>query len=186
MTIDWNIAVQIAAPIVSLFIGALLNHFLTNRERLISHYGHVSGFKLAPIRAGDEPTYVNTHSIIVKNSGRKTATNVRIGHVILPDIKVYPDIQYSILDLPGGGKEILIPKLIPKKEVTISYLYFAPTTYNQINTYVESDECPAKIVNVLLQPQPPKWLIKLIWVLIVYGIVGIIYTAYESIKIVAM
>lgn len=185
MNIDWNIAVQIAAPIIALFVGALLNHFLANKEKLISHYGHVSGFKLDPT-TGAEPIYVNTHSIVVKNSGRKTATNVRIGHKILPNIKVYPDIEYRIQDLPGGGKEIVIPTLIPKKEVTISYLYFAPTTYDQINTHVESDKGPAKIVSVLLQPQPSKWLIKLIWVLIVYGIIGIIYTAYGIIKNLAM
>jgi len=186
MMIDWNIVSQIAAPIVALFVGALLNHILTNREKLITHYGHVSGFRLEPTAPDNEPTYVNTHSIIVKNSGRKTATNVRVGHIILPDIKIYPDIEYHIQDLPGGGKEIIFPKLIPKKEITISYLYFAPTLYNQINTHVESDEGLAKAVNVLLQPQPPKWLIRIIWVLIIYGIVGVFYTLLGAVKYFAM
>lgn len=148
--VDWNIAAQIAAPTIALFIGAFLNHFITNREKIITHYGHVSGFRLDPIAPSTEITYVNTHSIIIKNTGRKTATNVRVGHQILPDINIYPDIEYLVQDLPGGGKEIIFPKVIPKKEITISYLYFAPTLYNQINTHVESDIGPAKVVNAYL------------------------------------
>ncbi len=64
--------------------------------------------------------------------------------------KVYPDIDYKIENLPGGSKDIIIPRMTPKKEITISYLYFPPTTYNQISTTVESDAGPAKIVNVRL------------------------------------
>lgn len=149
---------------------------------MISHYGHVSAFTVQPIDPSQRPYDVFTHSIVIKNTGRKTATNVRLGHQTLPNVKVYPDIDYMINQLPGGGKEIIFPKIIPKKEVTVSYLYFPPLIYDQINTYVESDEGPAKIVNVLLQPQPPKWLVKVIWFFIISGIISVLYLVSSIIK----
>lgn len=182
MTIDWSIGAQIAAPIIALIVGWVFNHFFSEREKLISHYGHVSAFTLKAISEGQKPTQVNTHSIIIRNAGRKTSKNIRVGHSILPDINIYPDIDYSIRELPGGGTEIVIPSLVPKKEITISYLYFPPVIYDQINTHVESDEGPAKIVNVKLHPEPPKYVLAAIWALMLYGVIGLLYTAYALIS----
>ena len=41
-------------------------------------------------------------------------------------------------DLPQGGKEIVIPVLAPGEQLTISYLYFGPTTVQNIGS---SHEC---------------------------------------------
>lgn len=119
---------------------------------------------------------------MLSNTGRKTANNVRVGHTILPDFQVFPDVEYDVAHLPGGGKEILFPKLVPKKQITITYLYFPPVTWDQVNTHLESDEGPSKVINVLPAAQFPKWLVTLLWLLIGYGVIGIIYTAYELIK----
>lgn len=89
-------------------------------------------------------------------------------------VNISPDIQYEIKDLPAGGKEILIPKLVPKKEITISYLYYPPTTWNEINTHLESDNGPLKVVQVLLQIQPPKWVLWIIWILIIVGLISVV------------
>lgn len=179
---DVELLVKIAMPIVTLFLGIILNRLIENREKLIAHFGHIAAHKIAAPEEGQEPTVVNTHSVIIKNSGRKAAKNVRLGHNFLPDINVYPDVEYSVNDLPGGGKEILFPTLIPKKEVTVSYLYFPPDTWSQINTHIESDEGPAKIVQVLLQAQPKPWVLKLIWFLIITGIIGTVYSATEVVR----
>jgi hypothetical protein len=185
MNIDWNIFLTIAMPIISIFFGALITHLFTNRERLITHYGHVSSFKVKQEEADKDDYWVYTHSVVIRNIGRKTARNVRLGHAVLPqNVRVEPDIDYIQKDLPGGGKEFVFPSLVPKKQVTISYLYFPPLTYNQINTHVESDEGPAKLVTALLQPQAPKWLVKLIWALIVIGTVALIYLAFMFIKVI--
>ncbi|KKK48481.1 hypothetical protein LCGC14_3144670, partial [marine sediment metagenome] len=148
--IDWQIVAIIAAPIITLFIGAALNHFLQNRPKLVAHYGHVSGFHSQ--RGDEEPINIHTHSVVIRNVGRKSAKNIRVSHNYLPDYSVYPDITYEVNVLPGDGAEITIPTLVPKEEVIISYLYFPPITYGQILTTVKSDEGSAKIINVWLAP----------------------------------
>lgn len=209
MSVNWPLVVQVGSPILALFAGALLNHLLERRERVIAHLGHISSFKLtqneipaATVQEAQEgavvasqtselqthpeetPTgsWVYTHSVIVRNTGSKTATNIRLGHNILPHVTINPDIDYSIRDLPGGGKEIVIPRLVPKKEVTVSYLYFPPITWDRINTYLETDNGPIKVVQVLLQIQPPKWLLRIIWVVLIIGLIGIAYSMAEIIS----
>ena len=179
MNIDWGMVVKIAMPIVTLFLGVIVNRYLESREKLIAHLGYCAVHKLQPKKEGDPETLVHTHSVIVKNSGSKSAKNVRLGHHFLPNINVYPDIEYSVNDLPGGGKEIVFPNVAPKKEITISYLYFPPDIWSQVNTHIESDEGPAKIVQVLLQEQPKPLVIKLVWSLIVAGIISIVYGLVE-------
>lgn len=156
----------------------MLKNLFESKEKLIALYGHVSAFKLKADSPENNNNWVYTHSVIVKNTGRKTATNVRLGHKSLPEnIIVQPDIDYSIKDLPGGGKELIIPNLTPKKEISVSYLYFPPLTYNQINTHIESDFGPAKVVNVLLQPVIPKWISRLFLALVTLGAISAIYLA---------
>ncbi len=181
MNLNWELIVKIAMPIVTLFLGIILNRFIENREKLIAHLGYIASHKVASPIEEQEPTIVNTHSLIIRNNGRKAAKNVRIGHNFLPDVNVFPDVDYSINNLPGGGKEIIFPTLIPKKEVTISYLYFPPDTWDGINTFIESDEGSAKIVKVLLQTQPKPIVLKVIWFLIIFGLVSLVYATVELI-----
>ncbi|MCK5237111.1 MAG: hypothetical protein KAR06_09005 [Deltaproteobacteria bacterium] len=176
MTVDWYIFATIATPIVTLFIGALLNRAIENRPKLITHYGHVSGF--SSINRNGEPLQVNTHSVIIANIGRKSAKNIRVAHSYLTDFSVYPDVQYELKDLPRGGKEIIFPALIPKGEISITYLYFPPTTYDQIMTRIESDEGAAKIIDVLQVPKLSKATTALIWFLIIMGSVSTVYILF--------
>lgn len=172
--VDWNIFAAIASPIIALFIGVWLNRLIEKRAQVIAYLGHVSGISLR----GEHPVRVNTHSVVLRNVGRKTANNVRLGHITLPDFSIFPDLEYGINELPGGGKEIVIPKLIPQKQITISYLYIPPLTWDRVNTHLESDEGPIKVVNVLPTIQIPKWLTIIVWILIVYGIIGVLYTVW--------
>lgn len=174
MTINWDMAVTIAAPTIALFIGALINHLLENRPKVISYISHVSGIRLT----GERPIHVFTHAIVLRNAGGKTSTNVRIGHNTLPNFEIFPDIEHTVNDLPGGGKEIVIPRLIPKKQVTITYLYHPPLTYDKINTHIESDEGPVKQLTVIPARFFPKWVHAIIWFLLIYGIIGLLYTFF--------
>jgi len=180
MTIDWVVVATIAAPIIALFVGAALNRALENRPKLVAHYGHVSGFRTD--RAGAQSLQVNTHSVVIRNAGRKSAKNVHVTHNYLPDFNVYPDVQYETNDLPGGGKELVFPTLIPKEEINISYLYFPPVTYDQIVTHVKSDEGAAKIINVWQVPIMSKKVRGLLWFLMVVGSVSTVYILYVLIK----
>lgn len=182
MNIDWNLVAAVGMPIVSLFIGAFINHLFESRPRLISHLGFISSHRLEPKPDGTQSAIVNTHSVIIKNTGRKAATNVRLGHNFLPNVNVYPDVHYEIKDLPAGGKEIVFPTVVPKKEISVNYLYFAPDTWERINTHIESDDGPAKVVTVLLQPQPNRLLVKLLWTLIVIGVITCCYLFFVTIR----
>jgi hypothetical protein len=171
MDIDWMLVATIAGPIVALFVGAILNRILERRAKVITYYGHVSSFALQD----QQRTRVFTHTVVIRNVGWKSAKNVRIGHNILPHYQIYPSIQFEISQIPDDGIEILIPTLVPQEEVHVSYLYFPPITYNQINTYVKSDEGFAKGLNVLLTPAYPRWLLNIFWLLIFIGVTTTIY-----------
>lgn len=180
MAIDWNIAVQIAAPIIAIFVGAALNRFLNERPRLIAYYGHVASHSFNNTEVeGQKVTHINTHAVVIRNNGNKTATNVRISHNVLPDFKIYPVTDYQVNDLASGGKEIVIPRVSPKREYTISYLYFPPVTYDRINSYIESDTGSAKVVNVRLQQIFPRWINFLVGSSMLLGLITFIYILYE-------
>ncbi len=181
MTIDWNVIATIASPIIALFIGAGLNRLIESRPKLVSYLGHVSGIHLKGNEEQKE-LQVNTHSVVLRNAGRKTGTNIRLGHITLPDFQIFPDIDYSIRQLPGGEYEIVIPKLVPKKQITITYLYFPPLTWDRINTHLESDNGSIKVLNVLPTVQLSKWSLRAFWLVLGYGVIAILYSCYELIK----
>lgn len=119
--------------------------------------------------------YIGTHAVVVRNSGRLSARNVRLGHKSLPNYNIYPNTKYEVTSLPNGGKEIVFPILVPNEQITISYLYFAPTTCSEINTYIKSDEGLAKVIDVIPAPSVATWLKILIYVLLFVGLSTVIY-----------
>jgi hypothetical protein len=176
MSINWDIVLKIVMPLLTLFLGVWFKSIFEAKEKLIAHYGHVSSFKLKNSVREDKERWIYTHSVIVRNTGRKPATNLRLGHNVLPeDIIVQPDIEYSIKKLPGGSKELVFPSIAPKKEITVSYLYSPPLTYQQINSHIESDGGEAKVVNVLLQQIFPKWVNVAVCLLMFTGSVTLVY-----------
>jgi hypothetical protein len=54
--------------------------------------------------------------------------------------------------------------------------------WQNINTHIESDEGPAKVVTVLLQPQPKPVVLKLVLFLMSLGLISSFYIAYELIS----
>jgi hypothetical protein len=170
MNIDWDLVLKIAIPLATLVLGKFLDQLFAKKTRLVSYLGHVSAFTL------QNQTQVYTHSIVVRNVGRQTANNVRIGHHVLPaDHRIHPPVPYTIQQTPGGGAEIQIPTLVPGEQVTISYLYFPPVTFTQINAYTKSDEGAARILTVFPRPQPPKWYVRSVWTLVFIGATSVLY-----------
>ena len=169
--------IKIASPLVALILGMILKFISEKRPKLVTYIGHVSAFTLK-----DSETNVFTHSLILYNSGSKPATDVRIGHFTLPyNYNVYPKIQYSIEENPEGASEIVFPVIVPKEQITISYLYFPPLTWDKINNYEKSNEGFAKQINVIPTPQLPKILNVLIWFLIFIGASFALYWIIKSI-----
>jgi hypothetical protein len=179
MAINWILIKDIAVPLVALVLGKFLDSWLLKKPKLISYLGHVSTFTLRDERK----TIVNTHAVVIRNTGRMSATNLRVGHHFLPEnYKIIPNVSHTVEKNEAGGGEIIIPKLVAGEQVTISYLYFPPLTYAQINSYTKSDEGLAKVLTVIPTPQFPKWLINLLRFLVFVGVVAIIYVAIELIR----
>ena len=106
MSIDWNIVTQIAAPIIAVFVTAIVSRYLSERPKLITYYGHVASHAFNSVVEGQQVTQINTHAVVIRNNGNKTATNVRISHNVLPDFKIYPETEYQVNDLPSGGQRV--------------------------------------------------------------------------------
>ena len=177
MNVDWRAVATIAAPIIALFLGVWVNRRFESRPILISYFGHVSAFRAVP--PAGQPVFVNTHAVVLRNAGRRSATNVRLRHNVLPDFNIWPPLQHHVEDLPDGGREIVIPTLIPGEEVTISYLYFPPLTVAQVNAGIKSDQGFAHPIAVLLQRQNPKWFNLSAAALMVMGVVAVAYVAFS-------
>jgi hypothetical protein len=172
MNINWDIIIKIIVPLGTLILGKYLDRWLSKRPKLIVYLGHSSAFNVR----SQPPITVHTHAIVVRNAGRETANQVRIGHNVLPEnYQLYPAVPHTIECSQGGVAEIVIQKLVPGEQITISYLYFPPLLWSQINAYTKSDEGFAKALNVIPTPQLPQWLVVTMWSLIFVGVVSLIY-----------
>lgn len=179
MKVNWDIVIKIVVPLGTLVLGKYLDRWLSKRPKLISYLGHTSAFNVR----SNPPVTVHTHAIVVRNAGRKTANQVRIGHHIFPEnYQIYPCVPHTVERTQGEAAEIVIPQLVPGEQVTVSYLYFPPLLWSQIHAYTKSDEGYAKILNVLPTPQLPKWLIAAIWSLIFVGVVSLLYLAIGLVR----
>ena len=177
MIIQWSVVATIASPLVALFVGAALNRMIERRPRLITYVGHVSAHRIA--QEGMSSFDVFTHSVVLKNAGRRSAYNVRLTHAILPNFNILPGIQYNIETLPSGEVDIAIPVLVPEQEITISYLYYPPTTWDQINGAVKSDEGSARVLTVFPAVRHPTWVNALASGLMLVGMLALLYVIAE-------
>jgi hypothetical protein len=171
--IDWDLVAKLAGPVIGAAVGAGLKHVFDSRPRVVAFLGHVSGITLR--RPDSQSLAVGSHSVVLRNAGNKSAQNVRIGHNVLPDFQVFPDVTYTVVTLPNGSNEIQFPSLVPKKQITITYLYFPPLTWQQVNTHLETDDGPITVLNVLPTVQPTKLVASIMWALIGIGTVAILY-----------
>ena len=174
MGIDWGLVATIAAPLVALVVGSFLTRALS-RPVVTTYLGHVSSHLVDSPVAENPPYAVFTHSIVIQNTGWGLASNVKLAHGKLPSFSVFPDVEYRLLDLPGGGREILFPSLVAGEQVTVSYLYFPPVTGDQVNGLVKSDEGLAKVIQVIPMRQYPRWVNKLGAVLLFSGSISVLY-----------
>ena len=175
---DLNVYAVFLAPIFALFVGAALNHAIKSRPRVTTYLGHTSAHRI-PLQDGSSLD-VYTHSIVLKNSGRKAAQNVRISHTTLPNYNVFPQVNFHVEELPDGGSDIVIPTLVPGEQITVSYLYHPPTIWRDINASVKSDEGFAKVLNVLPMVQHSKWFNALMAALMLVGLSTLLYLIFAA------
>lgn len=182
MLIDFSLFGRIAEPLVILVLGTFIGRWIEKRPRLVVYYGHVGEFQLQP--SGQYPSAtVHTHSVVIKNTGKLAARNVRLPHNIplKPPLNfsVQPPTDFTRKPLESGGEQITFPVLVPGQQVTVSYLYFPPLHYTQINRQISSDEGMARQLNVLPTPQQPRWRLAILWFLVFIGVVTLVYLGVE-------
>src|SRR4051794_2534110 len=102
---DWLVVWALVLWVAPFFAAPLVQRLLEKRPRLISYLLHASGVRIHPPEA--DALTVNMHTIVIRNNGKNQATNVRVGHYVLPDHSVFPDVQRTAVDLPGVGKNCI-------------------------------------------------------------------------------
>jgi hypothetical protein len=171
MDINIDVIGKLVAPILTAVVGLLAKRYFEARPKLITYLIHTSAIPL-----GDEKnTNVNSHSIVVRNSGKKTAHNVRIGHNFLPAFQIFPQLSHEVLKGKNNSAEIFLPTLVPGEQITISYLYFPPDLWSQVHSYCKSDEMAAKYINIIPSVQLNKIQTTVIWSLLFIGASTIVY-----------
>lgn len=175
---DTEVMVKLAAPVITAIIGFILKAYFEAKPKLVTYLVHASAMPLND----DQQSKVNTHSIVVSNSGKKTANNIRIGHNILPkSYQLYPQLANEITFGENDSAEILIPTLVPGEQVSISYLYYPPIVWSQIHSYCKCDEVNAKYLNVVPTQQLSKPLLTILCSLVFIGASTVIYWLFLQI-----
>ncbi len=161
----------IASPIIALLFTEWWNRRGT---RLLSYFSHVSAFAgTAP--AGGTSLNVNTHSVVVFNRGRRAATNVRFQHTNLPSFSIWPRNTIHHVH----GTDIVLPRLLPNEWVEVSYLYFPPMTFQQVNAGIRSDEVFARPIPMILQRHYPRWFAVAVRIVELVGLSAVTYGLYR-------
>jgi hypothetical protein len=171
MEFDINVLAKLLAPAITGVVGIIVKGYLEAKPKLISYLVHASAIPLHD----EKHTHVNTHSVVVRNAGKRTAHNVRVGHNFLPAFQVFPQLAHEIIKGDGGSAEIVIPTLVPGEQINISYLYFPPNLWSQVHSYCKSDEMAAKYINIMPAIQPSKLQLFVVWGLMFVGASTLVY-----------
>lgn len=177
MSTGIDLLLKISSVVITTVLGYVIKKALEGKPKLITYLVHASAIPLNPQPPStQQPSQVNTHTYVIRNAGRVTAKNVRVGHNYLPNsFQIYPPVSHQIIGVAGGTAEILIPALVPGEELAISYLYFPPVLYTGINSYTKSDEGFAKVVNAIPTPQPTRLVKFIVLSLMFIGACTIVY-----------
>ena len=177
--IDYDALIKLLVPIIVALGGAWARRHFEGRPKLVTYLVHAASNPLPrpdppapeanqpPVNA--PPQAINTHAIVVRNAGKKTAHNVRIDHAFFPfSYGVHPPVHHT-LTRQGDGAEILIPVLVAGEQITISYLYFPPVTWDRVSGWVKCDEGMARAVTAIPSTPPPR---AVVWVLMLFTFIG--------------
>ena len=173
---DWNVdnVVKLLTLVIALFSLYLANN---KRPRVEAFFTHAASHKFFN-------NNINTHSLVLRNSGSTSAKNVHIIHEYLPDeisVEVYPPMGFERNKLDKDRGELVFESLVTKKQITISYMYPPDITYQKIGLHAESDEGLAHIFPINFVRVFPKW----VYILIGYFMfIGFVVTTFLLAKLI--
>ena len=168
---------------MTLVVGVFLKQWLERKPRLTYWLHSTTGITIEDPNDPAKNLHPNTHTVVLQNAGRKSATIVRLGHTNVGPVwyQIVPNVHYEQRDLAGGAYEIVIDNLTPGRLINTSYFYFGPTIYVDINTHFESDEGQAKFISVVTQRTIPSWVIWFRARLIIVGLATVTFLLWEFI-----
>lgn len=187
MVVDASLVWGIVEKMAIAAVGYAFRYFFERRTRLVVFFSHVGEFHLAPTPTVPNGTTVHTHAVELRNAGRLPAHNVRVPHrfAVGPggvNVSLFPNLPYTTNTLANGGEEIQIDVLTPQQQVTLSYLYFPPLTFNQIHEPIRCDEMMARQVSVLPTIVYPRWVRGIAWGVLLVGFVTTFYLLAELVR----
>lgn len=171
---DYMSVVTVVAPIVAAVGGYFGKRALDLKPRVVAFMASANSVVMG--KGTDTETTIHSHVLIIRNDGGLAARDVRITHDIFPPgLSVYPGIEYRAFENPQGQTELQFPLLAPGQQVSVSYMYFPPLIWPQINCDVYSENGRAERVTLLPKPKPARWIVSLRYVLMFTGAWALIY-----------
>jgi hypothetical protein len=162
----------IVTGIVSLVVGLILQRFVA-KPKLQYFLPGTFSFNIE-----DPKVQLQTDSLTIQNSGRKSATNIEIVHKEKPDhFQFSQAIGYSEEFNPNGEHIIKIDSLGPKEFLNIQYLSHikVPSLLR-----VRSDQGSALPIQVQFQQIYPKYFQYIVAVLMLSGFGLLMYLAIKT------
>lgn len=186
-SVDADSLVKVLSAVVTALVGFAWKRYMEARPKVVQffvHSGAVSIPAASPAPGQPTPTagIVHTHALVIRNTGAKSATNLRVGHHRLPPFSIAPPVKYTT-----NGTEILIPNLVPGEALTLTYVYGPDLTWDQVHAYTKTDEMLVQHLRVQPQPMPSKSVLIFVGILmftgaatIVYGLLRLLYEFLTS------
>ena len=177
---DWTFIASLLGPALTAYII----YKLERRAKLITFF-NPAAFHSIPTQ-GNEFTIVQAHSIVIKNVGRKTATNINVRHIGLrpASYNIWPDKKHKFAEIESGRFDIAIDRLVPQEQITISYLFFVQVPIDKYHDRIVHDDGVATRVPVLPTPQITKKAQKVLFALLLIGLGSISWLAIKGIMLV--
>jgi hypothetical protein len=99
-----------------------------------------------------------------------------LNHLNLPpNITIFPRVHHVIERNADNSGDIVVKTLVPKEQITVSYLYYPPLFVDGVNSFVKSEECLAKSVSAIPMEQPTKPALFAVWLLMFIGASTLFY-----------
>jgi hypothetical protein len=168
---------------IASLLGTLIAWLIARRRRarLEAFFTHGAAHQIVP--PGGQPVGLNTHSLVVRNSGSLPATNVRVTHAFMPphtDIQIWPPQPTVRTQIPPHGLELVFERLRPQEQLALSYLYPAGTTFDQFHTFVRFDDGGAEFFPIQHVRIIPRWLRITLYYFLFVGFALTLYLLFKA------
>jgi hypothetical protein len=179
---DWisRHASEILVAVLTALIIKGLDYLLARRAKVVFFYTSAAQFHF--VAAGNVAGGIaNTITLALWNTGRAAAEDIRIVHAHLPDhYQIWPPMIAAVNLIPSSGhRELVIPRILPRQIIYISYLDAVPLS-------------PAMIVQLnakdhQVEPMPfqftrvfPAWIRRTLFGLLIVGTVVTVRYLYVA------